>query len=262
MPNRTVVPFPRMYGGLSGTESAILNRESSDSESCDSNRAIPCSGCCDLLEKLQPEPQQIVESVPSIQKIALRLPHAAVIDQRLWRYAWTDPDLPNPNCRPFPNPWEWCHTLRAVLAEPLKFKLPEIPNSCWSLALKRFWLGFRPLFWVLATFRFRIAFSWLQGFDSESDRWTIPSRHSDSEAKWWIALLWSSCPFCFGIFCSFSCEDFFWSFSSVPKIFGGSLWEGNLYVSGSFHAHFTSKRKKSQGRCWNWPVFLALRSWL
>ena len=26
---------------LSGTDSAILNRESSDSESCDSNRAIP-----------------------------------------------------------------------------------------------------------------------------------------------------------------------------------------------------------------------------
>ena len=67
---------------LSGTESAILNRESSDSESCDSNRAIPCSECCDPLEKLQPEPQQIVESVPSIQKIALRVPHVAVIDQR------------------------------------------------------------------------------------------------------------------------------------------------------------------------------------
>ena len=31
-----------MFGALlSGTESAILNRESSDSESCDSNRAIP-----------------------------------------------------------------------------------------------------------------------------------------------------------------------------------------------------------------------------
>ena len=29
--------------GLSGTESAILNRESSDSGSCDSNRAIPRS---------------------------------------------------------------------------------------------------------------------------------------------------------------------------------------------------------------------------
>ena len=28
---------------LSGTESAILNRESGDSESCDSNRAIPRS---------------------------------------------------------------------------------------------------------------------------------------------------------------------------------------------------------------------------
>ena len=40
-------PFQGMGGGkgqgLSGTESAILNRESSDSESCDSNRAIPRS---------------------------------------------------------------------------------------------------------------------------------------------------------------------------------------------------------------------------
>ena len=31
------------FGQLSGTESAILNRESSDSESCNSNRAIPRS---------------------------------------------------------------------------------------------------------------------------------------------------------------------------------------------------------------------------
>ena len=32
---------------LSGTESAILNGELSASESCDSNRAIPRSLCCD-----------------------------------------------------------------------------------------------------------------------------------------------------------------------------------------------------------------------
>ena len=38
-------PLPRdtLSPDLSGTESAILNRESSDSESCDSNRAIPRS---------------------------------------------------------------------------------------------------------------------------------------------------------------------------------------------------------------------------
>ena len=38
------IEFPQKPGntqGLSGTESAILNRESSDSDSCDSNRAIP-----------------------------------------------------------------------------------------------------------------------------------------------------------------------------------------------------------------------------
>ena len=42
---------PSFLVSLSGTESAILNRESSDSESCDSNRAIPRSletlTCCD-----------------------------------------------------------------------------------------------------------------------------------------------------------------------------------------------------------------------
>ena len=32
-----------LHPSLSGTESAILNRESSDSESCDSNRATPRS---------------------------------------------------------------------------------------------------------------------------------------------------------------------------------------------------------------------------
>ena len=33
----------QLVHSLSGTESAILNRESGDSESCDSNRAIPRS---------------------------------------------------------------------------------------------------------------------------------------------------------------------------------------------------------------------------
>ena len=33
----------RLFRYLSGTESAILNRESGDSESCDSNRLIPRS---------------------------------------------------------------------------------------------------------------------------------------------------------------------------------------------------------------------------
>ena len=34
---------PRLSPRLSGTESAILNRESGDSESCDSNREVPRS---------------------------------------------------------------------------------------------------------------------------------------------------------------------------------------------------------------------------
>ena len=29
---------------------------------------------------------------------------------------------------------------------------------------KQFWLGFRPLFWILVTFRFRIACNWTSGF--------------------------------------------------------------------------------------------------
>ena len=62
---------------------------------------------------------------------------------------------------------------------------------------KRLWLGFRRLFWILATFRFKIAFSWVQGFDSESYWWTIPNRQFDSESSlssWFLVLcvaLWS-----------------------------------------------------------------------